>query len=141
MEAFLGRVALQSRAVTPELDPYTPAPLVRSTVATIGGVIGVVLEALRLLPSDPEAFERASQPRTDRPPPTPDEPFRLAWMKVEALAQRQQARHAGTATALRAVSFGLTWDPKSRPAAFEATYKPFEPEIPFASLVAGEHAA
>jgi hypothetical protein len=140
VEAFLGRIELLARSITPEPDPYAPLPLIRSWFAAMGGAYGVIQELARLTPPNPEEWERTTRASGPGPAHLP-EPGARAFMQIEALAQRQLSKHPGTATALRAVSLALLAYPKSRPASFDAIYKPFEPEIPFASLSPGEHAA
>jgi hypothetical protein len=140
--AFLGRVELIARSVTPDPDPYAQ-PLVQSTMAVMGNIWGMMLEvSARLAPLGPEYFERA-RPRGDQGSTVGRVAGMDAFLRIQGLAQRQQAVHPGTAAALRAVSLALMVRRTPAHATFEAVYRPFEPEIPYASLSPspGEHAA
>lgn len=139
--ALLARVELFARSITPDSDPYS-RPLVRSTMAMLGGMFGMLHEvSARLAPPDPQAFDRAMQQRHDQESAGRHVPGLDAALRIESLAQHVQADHPGTAAALRAVSLALMARRTSPPAVFDAIYRPFEPEIPFASLSPGEHAA
>lgn len=135
MSAFFGRVELYSRTF-PDTDPYAQ-PALKPALTVLGGVLGFVAEGIQLLvPPAARGFPERSTAQQQKLPKGMRE-----WQQFESIALREEAGHPGTAAAIRAAGRILMVDHRTMPPAFEPVYRPFEPEIPFASLVPPEPAA
>jgi hypothetical protein len=143
LSGLFGRAGLFAHSVVPAANPYT-APFVQPAMALLGMALGMLTElSVQIAPPRPEVFEDAAERECKEGPAAGRDPQLVAFLTVQGLAQRQQRRHPGTASALRAISFALMARSIAGQARLAELYSPFEPEIPFASLSAGagSHAA
>ena len=130
-DGVLNRIELYARSM-PDSDPYQE-PMMRPAMAMLGRVFGFAHELLQLS-SRPrtQIFERMREMPLPANLKNPQD--HRAIIDVELVAERYRTEHPGTASALRAVANGLSWQRKSLGPSFAALYQPFEPEIPLESL-------
>ena len=143
VSGLFGRAGLFAHSFTPAADPYS-RPFLQPAMGVFGTVLGLLLElSVEFAPPEPERFERWAARIRERASAAGPDPKLEPFLAILGLAERQQGRHPGTAAALRAVAIALIARPMAPEDRLAAVYKPFEPEIPYASLAAepGEHAA
>ena len=142
VDGFLGRAELVGRSFVPDTDTYQH-PFVHSAVGAWGTLCGLALETTHALsPSGSVRFEHAAG--SWLPPGAPlSKPLSDALSRLAAVANAQRPSHPGIAAALFAVGLVFIARRTIAPTSIAAIYRPFESEIPYASLSQGsqEHAA
>jgi hypothetical protein len=139
---LLGRAELIARGLTPPTNPYTE-PLWHTALSTLWTAAGVFSEVAMLLGGrSPERYEREADRVRQQPEQNAHAAGAAALLDVYAVALRQRPDHPGTAAALQAIATALIISPPEGEA-LACVYAPFEPEVPYASLLPspGEHAA
>jgi hypothetical protein len=139
--AFLGRSELVGLSFVAGTDPYE-GPFLRSAVGVWGTLWGLALEATHGLSPSGAARLEAAAPWL--PPGAPlSKPLSDALSRLAAVACAQRPSHPGVAAALFAIGLAFIARRALTQASIAAIYKPFEREIPYASLMPGqeEHAA
>lgn len=139
--ALLGRGELVGLAFVSGTDPYAQ-PFLHSALGAWGTLWGVALEATHALsPSGAARFEIGTG--SWLPPGAPlAQPYSDALSRLVATASAQRPTHPGVAAALFAVGLAFIARRAGSEGSVATIYKPFEGEIPYASLVPGsqEHA-